>query len=79
MKKNILLQKSLTNHSNIILKKDFKLKALYLRVKVEEMLMYNSQHTAKFEFSRPELRVRLLFWFCKDKKCPSDSKTEDSS
>ena len=28
---------------------------------VEETLMYDSQHTAKFEFSRPELRVR--FWF----------------
>ena len=27
---------------------------------VEETLMYDSQHTAKFEFSRPELRVRLL-------------------
>ena len=32
---------------------------------VEETLMYNSQHTSKFEFSRPELRVRLLCWFCK--------------
>ena len=31
--------------------------------KVEKMLMYNSQHIAKFEFCRPELKIRLLFWF----------------
>ena len=34
---------------------------------VEETFMYNyqhhSQHTAKLEFSRPELKIRLLFWF----------------
>ena len=30
---------------------------------VEETLMYNSQHTSKFEYFRPELRVRLLCWF----------------
>ena len=29
---------------------------------VEETLMYNSQHTAKFEFSHLELRVRLLLF-----------------
>ena len=30
---------------------------------VEETLMYNYQHTAKLEFSRSELKIRLLFWF----------------
>ena len=30
---------------------------------VEEKLMYNYQHTSKYEFFHPELRVGLLFWF----------------
>ena len=38
---------------------------------LEEMLVYNSQHTAKFEFACPELKIRLLFWFFKEKKLSS--------
>ena len=57
---------------------------------MEETLMYSSQQTAKFEFSRPELKIRLCFGLSKDKNsvpnCKtlaqlthSDSKTEKNS
>ena len=44
---------------------------------VEEMLMYNSQHTANFEISHPG----FCFSFCKTQAqlTPSDSKIEKDS
>ena len=30
---------------------------------LEETLMFNSENTAKVDFSHLELRVRILFWF----------------
>ena len=60
------------------------------KVAMEETLVYSSQHTAKFEFSRSELKIRLHFGLSKDKNSvpncktlaqltPSDSKTEKNS
>ena len=46
---------------------------------VEETLMYNSQHTSKFEFSRPELRVRLLCWFLWAQKLSSSLQNTGSA
>ena len=57
---------------------------------MEEILQYNYQRKAKFEFFRPELRVRLCFGFWKKKYLvsycktlaqltPSDPKTEKDS
>ena len=46
---------------------------------VEETLIYNSQHTAKFEFFRPQLRIRLLFWFLQWRKLSSSLQNTGSA
>ena len=48
---------------------------LKIKVAMEKTLMYSSQHTAKFEFSRPELKIRLSFGLSKDKNSVPNCKT----
>ena len=46
---------------------------------VAETLVYNSQHTAKFEFTRLELKIRLLVWFLQVRKLSSSLQNTGSA
>ena len=59
----LLLYSSNTLSNFMIFNSRLKVWKIYLEILVglvEQTLMYSYQHTAKFEFSHPELRVKLL-------------------